>query len=503
MLCRIIVAALCSALIAGCAVGPDFERPEPPDVESYTAAALAKQTVSSNVPAGSSQQFLFGQKIPEQWWTLFHSPGLDRLVRQGLVANPSTAAAQAALRQARENFIAEFGTGWFPSVDANLAYTREHISGASFGQAIGAGGFTFNLYNASVSVSYLLDIFGGVRRRLEALKAQVNYQQFEAEGTYLTLTANIVTTAVQEASLRAQILATQEIIADEEKQYNLVQRQFQLGSIARSDVLSQQTQLARTRATLPSLEKALHQTRHQLAVLVGRFPSQARDLPAFDFTLLDLPTALPVTVPSDLVRQRPDIQASMALLHAASAQIGVATANLYPQLTLTGAYGWQTNQFSDLFSSDALVWNVGAGLLQPIFRGGTLRAQKRAAVAAFEQALALYKQTVLQAFLNVADALRALEADARTLKAQAEVEQAARETLRLSKIQFRVGATSYLTLLDAQRQYQQARISLVQAQAARYADTAALFQALGGGWWYPVQPGMPVDAQPPMNGAQN
>jgi NodT family efflux transporter outer membrane factor (OMF) lipoprotein len=484
---KLLVAALCGAMVVGCAVGPNFKRPEPPTIQTYTSEQLAARTVSSKVPAGSAQEFLFGKKIPEQWWTLFHSPGLERLIRLGLAANPSVAAAQAALRQARENFNAQFGNGLIPSVDANLSADRLHISGASFGQAIG-NGTTFGLYGASVSVSYLLDIFGGVRRQLEALQAQVDYQQFEAVGTYLALTANIVTTAIREASLREQLKATQDIISDQEEQYRLVQRQFELGSIARTDVLSQQTQLAQTRATLPPLENSLHQTRHQLTVLVGRLPSQGTNLPEFDFSTLELPTQLPVSIPSDLVQRRPDIQASAALLHAASAQVGVATANLYPQVTLTGGYGWQSNKIGDLFSSDALIWNFGAGLLQPILHGGALRAQKRAAVAAFDQALALYRQTVLQAFLNVADALRALEADAQTLKAQAEAETAAQETLRLSKIQFNVGATSYLTLLDAQRQYQQARINLVRAQAARFSDTAALFQALGGGWWYPVQP---------------
>jgi NodT family efflux transporter outer membrane factor (OMF) lipoprotein len=493
------VAVLCSTLMMGCAVGPNFKRPEAPAIQSYTSAPLTEQTVATQVQGGSAQELLLGKKIPEQWWTLFHSPALDRLIRQGLAANPSVASAQAALRQARENLNAEFGNGLMPSVDARLSAGREQISGASFGQATGNGS-TFSLYDASVSVSYLLDIFGGVRRQLEALRAEVDYQHFQAVGTYLTLTANIVTTAVREASLRAQLKATQEIISDQQEAYRLVQRQFELGSIARSDVLSQQTQLAQTRATLPPLENSLHQTRHQLAVLVGRFPSQAADLPQFDFDTLTLPTKLPVSVPSDLVRQRPDIQAASALLHAASAQVGVATANLYPQITLSGAYGWRANQIGDLFSGDALIWNFGAGLLQPIFHGGALRAQKRAAVAAFDQALAVYKQTVLQGFLNVADALRALEADALLLKDQAEVESAARETLRLSKIQFNVGATSYLTLLDAQRQYQQARINLVRAQAARFSDTAALFQALGGGWWYPVPAEGPMTEQTSMKG---
>ncbi|MEJ2730705.1 MAG: efflux transporter outer membrane subunit [Deltaproteobacteria bacterium] len=392
-------------------------------------------------------------------------------------------AAQAALRQARELLRAQYGATWFPGVDANLSAGRQRSAGASFGQGSG-GGSTFELYNASVNVSYLLDIFGGARRELESLQAQVDYQHFQLLGTYLTLTANIVTSAVQEASLRAQLKATKEILADQQRAYELVQRQFQLGGISRADVLAQQTQLAQTRATLPPLEKALSQTRHLLALLVGKLPNDAGTLPEFDIHNISLPKELPVSLPSSLVRRRPDIQAAEALLHAASAQVGVATANLYPRITLTGSYGSETNKIGDLFNSDTVVWNFGGGLLQPLFHGGELKAKRRAAVAAYDQALALYRQTVLQAFLNVADTLRALESDARTLKAQFEAETAAKDTLALTQKQFQFGAVSYLSLLDAQRQYQQVRISLIQAQAARFADTAALFQAVGTGEWH-------------------
>lgn len=478
------MAALCGAVLMGCAVGPNFQPPEAPDTQTYTATALPEKTAGAPVVGGSAQRFKAGEQIPDQWWRLFHSESLDRLIRRALTDNPTTAAAQATLRQAQETLRAQYGASWFPGIDAHLSASRERFSSAAFGQS-GGGGTTFDLYNASVSVSYLLDIFGGARRELEALQAQVDYQRFQLQGTYLALTANIVTSAVQEASLRAQLQATQEILADQQHAYELVQRQFQLGGIARTDVLAQQTQLARTRATLPPLEKALSQTRHLLAVLVGRLPSDAGALPEFDMHEMALPADLPVSLPSSLVRQRPDIQAAEALLHAASAQVGVATANLYPSITLTGSYGSESNQVGDLFKSDTIVWNFGAGLLQPLFHGGELSAKRRAAVAAYDQALALYRQTVLQAFLNVADTLRALEADARTLKAQSEVETAAGDTLALTKKQFQLGAVGYLSLLDAQRQYQQARISLIQAQAARFADTAALFQALGNGWWHP------------------
>jgi NodT family efflux transporter outer membrane factor (OMF) lipoprotein len=480
---RMMMAALSGALFMSCAVGPDFQPPAAPNTQNYTARALPSETATASVVGGTAQRFKMGEKIPDQWWMLFHSEALDRLIRLALADNPTTVAAQAALRQAQEILRAQYGATWLPGIDADLSASRQRFSGASFGQASG-GGSSFELYNASVSVSYLLDIFGGARRELESLRAEVDYQRFQLLGTYLTLTANIVTSAVQEASLRAQLQATKEILGDQQQAYDLVERQFQLGGISRADVLAQQTQLAQTRATLPPLEKALSQTRHLLAVLVGQLPNDAGSLPEFDIHQITLPGELPVSLPSVLVRRRPDIQAAEALLHAASAQVGVATANLYPRITLTGSYGSETNKIGNLFNSDTVVWNFGGGLLQPLFHGGELRAKRRAAVAAYDQALALYRQTVLQAFLNVADVLRALESDARTLKAQFEAETAARDTLELTKKQFQFGAVSYLSLLDAQRQYQQVRISLIQAQAARFADTAALFQAVGTGEWH-------------------
>jgi len=476
------VAGLVGLALAACAVGPDFHRPEAPKTNTYTAKALPEKTAAAPVAGGDAQRFVFGKDIPAQWWAVFHSDALDQLIRQALEDSPTLAAAQAALREAHENVRAEVGAAFFPAVDANASAERQKFSGAAFGQP-GAKGSLFNLYNASVKVSYALDIFGGARRELETLQSQVDYQRFQLEGAYLTLTSNIVTTAVKEASLRAQILATQDILKVQGKQLDVVERQFQLGAVSRSDVLAQQTQLAQTRATLPPIEKDLAQTRHQLAVLVGRLPGEGAALPEFELDGLQLPQELPVSLPSSLVHQRPDIQASEALLHAASAQVGVATANLYPQITLTGNYGSETTRVGDLFQNGTSVWSLAAGLLQPVFHGGELIAKRSAAVAAYDQAAAQYRETVLQAFQNVADVLRALDADANTLKAQAEAEAAARATLDLTQKQFELGAVSYLSLLNAERQYQQTKISLVQAQAARFADTAALFQALGGGWW--------------------
>ena len=474
-------ATLVAAALAGCAVGPEFQRPDAPAVSKYTPEALPAATASAPVTGGEAQRFVLGEEIPSRWWELFRSEPLDRLIRQALSDSPTLAVARATLRVAEENRQAQFGA-LLPGVDGSASAGRQRITAAFIGGPVTTSS-TFSLYNASVNVSYTLDLFGGTRRELEALAAEVGFQRFQLEGAWLTLTANVVTTAVQEAALRGQIRATREIVAAEEQQLALVERQFELGGVSRTEVLAQQAQLAQTRTTLPPLEKQLAQTRHRLAVLAGWFPGEAGALPEFDLDGMSLPQELPVSLPSLLARQRPDIRAAEELLHAASARVGVATANLYPQITLTGSLGSEAASIGDIFGSGTSVWSLGAGLLQPLFRGGELSARRRAAIAAYDQAEAQYRETLLQAFQNVADALRALEIDARTLQAQEEAESAARATLDLARQQFRLGAASYLTLLNAERQHQQARIGLVQAQALRFSDTAALFQALGGGWW--------------------
>jgi NodT family efflux transporter outer membrane factor (OMF) lipoprotein len=467
--------------LIGCEVGPNFRRPEPPTTKDYTPTPLPEQTASVSGTAGEKQQFLFDKDIPDQWWILFHSKELDQVIRQALADSPTLVAAQATLREAQENVRALVGEVAFPAVDGNLSAQRQKISGAAFGQP-NAPGSLFNLYNASVSVSYALDLFGGARRELEALKSQVDFQRYQLEGAHLALTSNIITTAILEASLRDQIRTTQEMVTSMEKQVGLVERQFLLGGASRSDLLAQQTQLAQTRATLPPLELNLAQTRHRLAVLVGQLPSEAA-LPEFQLQSLQLPQDLPVSLPSSLVRQRPDVLASEAILHQASAQIGVATAAMFPQITLSGNYGSETSAVHDLFTAGTSVWRLGAGLLQPLFHGGELTAKRRAAIAAYDQAAAQYRETVLEAFQNVADVLRALELDADLLKAQAEAEASARESLNMTQKQFELGAVNFLSLLDAERQHRLAQVILIQAQARRYSDTVALFQALGGGWW--------------------
>ncbi|HUH92351.1 MAG TPA: efflux transporter outer membrane subunit [Casimicrobiaceae bacterium] len=475
---RIALAALTAVLLAGCMVGPNFQRPQPPTTARYTETPLPAETASAPGSGGAAQRFVSGAELSAQWWSLYRSEPLERLIGEALATSPTLAAARATLRQAQENLSARTGALLYPAVNANASATREKVSNAAFGAP---GATLFNLYNASVDVSYMLDLFGGNRRQLEALQAAVDYQDYQLEGAHLALTANIVTAAIQEASLRAQIKATRDILAAEQEVVQRVQRQYQLGGVARLDLVAVQSQAAQTEATIPPLEANLAQVRHQLAILAGRLPSEAA-LPEFNLDTLHLPEDLPVSLPSELARQRPDIRAAEALLHQASAQIGVATANLYPQVTLSGSVGVEALQLHNLFGGPGL-WSIGAGLLQPIFRGGELQAERRAAIAAYDAAQGQYQETVLQAFRNVADALRALEEDARTVRAQADAEALARDRLELTRKQYELGGTSYLALLDAQRQFALARVALVRVQGNRYADTAALFQALGGGWW--------------------
>ncbi len=487
-------AAAAALLAAGCEAGPDFLRPTAPDANGYTPEPLSPQTASADVHGGKAQRFVQDLDIPGQWWTLFHSEPLNALIEQAIAANPSLQAARAALREAQENVYAQEGA-LFPTVDLNGSVTPQRFSGATFG---GSGSSfssnsEFTLYQASVSVSYTLDVFGGIRRQVESLEAQAEFEHFQLEASYLTLTSNVVTAAVQEASLRAQIAATQDIIDIETQELDVLRQQFELGGASKAAVLAQQATLSQTLATLPPLQKQLAQEHDLLMSLIGRFPSQYAG-EAFDLSTLQLPQDLPVSLPSKLVEQRPDVRSSEAQLHEASANIGVATANQLPQFTLSANYGSDALKLASLFGPGTGVWSVAGSVAQTIFDGGTLLHKKRAAVAAYDQAAAQYRNAVLTAFQNVADTLRALQSDADAVNAQFAADLAAADSLDISRKQYQAGAITYTALLNAEQTYQQTRISLVQAQATRYADTAALFQALGGGWWNRAD-------VPPDNGA--
>jgi NodT family efflux transporter outer membrane factor (OMF) lipoprotein len=462
-------------------VGPDFHRPAGPAVSGYTAEPLPPQTASADVAGGEAQSFVPGLDLPGQWWTLFHSEPLNTLIDQALKANPNVQAAQAALRVAMENVYAQKGA-FYPTVEASFSPSRQKNAVGTLAPTLSSGTPIFNLYTAQVSVFYMLDVFGTNRRQVETLEALAESQRFQLEATYLTLTSNVVAATVQEASLRGQIAATQEVINIESEQLNLLRRLFELGAIAEANVVAQEAALAQTQATLPPLQKQLAQQRNLLTALLGRFPSE-EPAEKFELSTLQLPQDLPVSLPSKLVEQRPDVRSAEEQLHAASAQVGVATANMLPQFTLSANVGSVATQIGQLFTAGNNFWSAAGNVTQPIFEGGTLVHKKRAAEAAYDQAAAQYRSTVITAFQNVADTLRALQYDANALKAALAAERAAAEGLDIARRQLQLGDISYLSLLNAEQTYQQAVILLVQAQANRYTDTVALFQALGGGWW--------------------
>ncbi|MEJ0069240.1 MAG: efflux transporter outer membrane subunit [Pseudomonadota bacterium] len=475
-----------SALVASCAVGPDFLTPAAPAVSGYTPEPLPAQTASAPVTGGEAQRFLQDSDIPAQWWTLFRSPALNALVERSLKTNPNLQAAQAALRVALENVYAQQGA-FFPTIDASFAPSRNKTSN-SIAPVPANNTNVYSLYTAQLSLSYAPDVWGLNRRQVESLQGQADNQRFQLEATYLTLTSNVVAAAVQEASLRAQIKATEDIIAIERQLLGLLGKQFELGAVAGLDTASQEAALAQAEATLPPLQKQLDQQRSLLTALAGAFPSD-EVAERFELTTFQLPVELPVSLPAKLVQQRPDVRASEALLQSASAQIGVAVANRLPNLTLSAAWGSQALSSGALFGPGNTIWTLSGMVLQPLFDGFTLMHRERAARAAFDQAAAQYRSTVLGAFQNVADTLRALQTDADALRAQVAAERAARTSLDIARRQLELGQINYLALLNGQQTYLQVVINLAQAQAARYADTAALFQALGGGWWNrPDQP---------------
>jgi NodT family efflux transporter outer membrane factor (OMF) lipoprotein len=467
--------ALAAASLCSCAVGPNFKTPEAPKVSGYLAEPLPQQTVAD------AQQYVTGMDIPGQWWTLFHSQALDELVQQSLESNPTLQAAQATLRQANENVAAQRGV-YFPSAQAEYDFSRNRDATGTLSPTLSSGAPLYNLHTAQVSVSYVFDFFGLERRQVESAQALADSQRYQLEAAYLTLTANVVTAAIEEASLRAQIEATQQIITSEREAVRILRHQYELGSIAQTDVMAQEAALANLEATLPPLQKQLAEQRHLLTALAGRLPS---DEPAQKFELADLtlPLEIPISMPATLVRRRPDVLSAEAQLHSASAELGVATANLFPQITLTAAKGGTSTVFSQLLASGNTYWTVGGSLTQTLFSGGTLIHQRRAAAAALDAAGAQYRAVVLAAFQNVADALTALQFDADAVSANLHAEQAAADTLKATRHNVELGLTSYLALLTAEQAYSQAVLNLAQARANRYSDTAALLQALGGGWW--------------------
>jgi NodT family efflux transporter outer membrane factor (OMF) lipoprotein len=469
------------ALLAGCALGPDFRAPEPPAAQQYTRDAAPATTVAAGGPAGDAQTFASSAHTLQRWWTQFGSEPLDRLVDTAWRNSPTLAEARARLDEARQNHAAQAGATMLPRVDANLSATREKVDIAAFGLPTNMpnpGPFT--LYDASVSVSYALDVFGGNRRALEALRAQVDYQAYTLDAARLTLAGNVVATAILRASLAQQVALTRQLLDAQARQLRIVEARFAAGGVSRADVHAQRALLAQTQASLPPLIARYAQAGHRLAMLLGAPPS-GEALPDLALDALALPRTLPVALPSTLARERPDIRAAEAVLHQASANVGVATANLYPRFSISAGIGSERTRIADIVSG-LNVWNVGLGLTQPLFHGGELRARKRAAEAAYGAAFASYRETVLLALQQVADAMRAVEHDAVELQARDAAAQQAAASRAIAGDRYAAGGISLIDLLDAQRQVLQTALERTRAQADRLADTAALFQALAGNW---------------------
>ncbi len=498
-LVRVLLAAGMLGL-TGCAVGPDFRPPAPPAAQGYAPQAMPSQTAAAADPLGAAQHFDPQRDIPADWWTVFHSARLDALIRRAMQANPGIASAQAALKQAQEYVYAQQGY-FYPTVGLSYSPSRQQLAGNMGGNSPGIQGngtiiqtyqnpagpapyngpVIYTFHTAQLTVGYTPDVFGANRRQVESLQAQADMQRYQLEAARVTLASNIVAAALQEAALRAQLDAVKAMIADSQRALGILQRQLASGYAMRIDVAAQESALAVAQQQLPPLERQLQQTRDLLRVLAGNTPDQ--DVERFSMDDFRLPQQLPESLPSQLVRQRPDVLAAEEQMHAASANVGVAVAARLPQFSIVGAVGGEASVFNQMFQSGGPFWALVGNITQPVFDGNTLLHRERAADQALVQAAAQYRQTVLTALQNVADTLHALHADADGMAAAVRAEQAARVTLDLTRKQNIAGYVNLLVLLSAEQNWLQAHIALIQARSQRLGDTAALYQALGGGWW--------------------
>jgi NodT family efflux transporter outer membrane factor (OMF) lipoprotein len=497
----VLLAAISAAMTCGCAVGPRWHTPRAPTDAGYAPAPLQETSASAAVHGGEAQHLIAGRDIPFEWWELFQSAALNSLIEKAFKANPTITAARASLRQAQELVYAQQGF-FYPSVGTTFQAERHKVSGnTNSSSTIGVQGNGVNLlpavedpdhephnlpsyytfYTAELTVGFVPDVFGLNRRQVESLAAQREAQRFALEATYITLASNVVAAAIQEASERAQIQATREIIAADQKSLQILRDQFKLGFAMGIDVAAQEAALAQIETTLPPLQKQLEQTRDLLRALVGDLPNGPDE--TFELDALRLPPELPVSLPAKLIEQRPDIKAAEAQLHAANAQVGVAVAGMLPEFSISGQYGGNATQITQMFSSGGPFWSLYGDVTQPIFQGGTLLHQERAAKQALKQAAAQYQNTVITAYQNVADTVHQSLSDADALAADVDAEASAKVTYDLTRRQAEIGYVDTLTLLNAETAYQQTVLTRVQAQATRYGDTVSLFQALGGGWW--------------------
>jgi NodT family efflux transporter outer membrane factor (OMF) lipoprotein len=495
-LIRISLLAAAVALVSSCAVGPRYHQPEAAANAGYAPTPLPTSSASAAVHGGEAQRLISNGDVPFEWWRLFRCAALDALVEQAFKANPSIPTAQAALSQAQEYVRAQRGF-YYPGVAAGFQGERVKVAGNTTQEsspgiqgngdnlsqpAAPASPLYYQFYTAGLTVGFVPDVFGANRRQVESLAAQTEAQRFALEATYITLASNVVGAAIQEASLRAQIEATRQVIALDEKSLQILRDQFRLGFAMRIDVAAQEAALAQAESLLPPLQKQFEQTRDLIRALVGKLPNQELN-DSFDLDALQLPPEVPVSVPAKIIEQRPDVRAAAAQLHAANAQVGVAVAAMLPQFSITGTLGGNADQIPALFRSGGAFWTLIGGVNQPIFAGGTLLHDKRAASAALNQAAAQYQNAAITAYQNVADTLHASLSDADALAAAVESEDAAKVAYDLTRRQMEVGYVNYLTVLNAEATFDQALLTRVQAQATRYEDTVALFQALGGGWW--------------------
>ena len=474
--CFVVSLLAMTLIVSGCAVGPNFVRPAPPDTDRYTRELQSEATVTAN---DQTQHFISSDALIPQWWKLFKSPDLNAVVNKAMANNPTLQVSEANLLQSQDSMRAGYGL-FFPQIQAGAGTSRQRTS--SVGSSLSTGSKIFNLITLSTSVSYALDVFGGARRSVESLRAQADYQRYENVAAYLMLSANVVNTSIARAAYSAEIRTTKQLIELEKQQLRLAQAQAHAGTVSYANVLSVQSLIATYQATLAPLKQKVSQSEHLLAMLEGELPSKA-NLPDIDLNKLSLPLNLPVSLPSDLVNQRPDILAAEAQMHAASAKIGVATALMFPSFSLNGTFGTSGTSFSTLTAASGKFWSIGPVATIPVFQGTTLWFGRRAAIDAYQQSRANYRQTVLGGMSQVADSLNALEHDAQALQACLEAKRAAKEALKLLHANYRAGLVDYLAVLTADVQYHETNIAYLQAVAQRYQDTVALFVALGGGWW--------------------
>ncbi len=466
----VVFACFLNLALSSCAVGPDFETPPPPPVERFTPEKTASP--------GNGQRFHEGTEVSTRWWTAFGSQRLDDLMEEAIAHNPTLDAAEASIRAAEFNALAATGA-FFPQVGLNSNSSYNLTSSESTTSTLTQTPFSY--FTKQVTIAYTADISGANLRTVESLDAQTENQAYQKQAAYLMLTANVAKAAIEEASLRARIASTRRVVDLEEERLALLRRQQAFGAVSGADILSQQAALAQARETLPGLETSLALQRNLLTALVGRYPSQEID-ETFQLSQLTLPHDLPVSLPSQLVGQRPDIKAAEANVHSASALIGVAVAARLPNVTLSANGGTSAIKLAQLFTPGTGFYTFAGNITQPVFDGLTLYNKQKAAEAALQQSEAQYRDTVINAFKNVADALRALQGDARAVASARAAETASNRYLGKIRRQLSFGGVSQLAVVDAQRAYLNSANIRIEAETQRFADTVALFVALGGGW---------------------